>query len=221
MKAFSSCAGLAGLCAIGIAVAALPGRPVHAAEGTENPTYKAARELADKIQGMTQGSGAAAKAPEEPLAKVDPCTLLTDAEARRFFPKAKAGERERTREKYGITACLWDHPADRLGLQLTLGAKPGSSREEAEGISIGFIDPLKPGARPDIRYEKIDGVGSEAVAVVEKADEKRGILSDAAYLYTQRGDVQLMVMAVDLARGDRGAALKTLQEIGRAAAGRL
>jgi len=46
-------------------------------------------------------------------------------------------------------------------------------------------------------------------------------LSDAAYLYTQRGDVQLMVIAVDLARGDRTAALKTLREIGRVAVGRL
>ena len=220
MKPLSSRAVPAGLCAIGIALLATLGRPVHAAEGPESPAYKAARELADKIQGKTQGSGAA-KAPEEPLAKVDPCTLLTDAEARRYFPKAKAGERERTREKYGITACLWDHPAGRLVLQLTLGAKSGSSREEAEGISMGFIDPLKSAARREVRYEKIEGVGSEAVAVVEKADEKRGILSDAAYLYTQRGDVQLMVMAADLARGDRAAALKTLQEIGRVAAGRL
>lgn len=106
-------------------------------------------------------------------------------------------------------------------MQLTLGAKPGSSGDEAEGIAIGFVDPLKPAARKQIRFERIDGVGSEAAAVVEQADEKRGILSDAAYLYTQRGDVQLMVIAVDLARGDRTAALKTLREIGRVAVGRL
>jgi hypothetical protein len=116
---------------------------------------------------------------------------------------------------------VWDHPAGKLVLQLTVGAKPGSSREEAEGIAFGFVDPLKPAARKQIRFEKIDGVGSEAVAVVEQADEKRGILSDAAYLYTQRGDVQLMVMAVDLARGDRTAALKAMREIGKVAAARL
>jgi hypothetical protein len=204
--------------AIGLALALSAAQPAPAAE---NPTYDAARELADKIQGMTQGKGGAAPAPAEPLAKADPCKLLSDAEARQYFPKAKAGERERTREKYGITACIWDHPTGKLVLQLTLGAKPGSSREEAEGIAIGFTDPFNQAARKQIRFETVEGVGSEAVAVVEKADDKRGILSDAAYLYTQRGDVQLMVMAPDLARGDRAAALKTMREIGRVAAGRL
>lgn len=219
MKNLLSRAGaVSGLCALAVAFASAPGSVAQAAD---NSTYDAARELADKIQRMSQGNGAAAKAPEEPLPKVDPCTLLTHAEARQHFPKAKAAERERTREKYGITACLWDHPAGRLVIQLTLGAKPGSSNEEAQGLAIGFVDPLKRGADREIRYERIDGVGAEAVAVVEKSDKARGILSDAAYLYTQRGDVQLLVAAVDLARGDRTAALKTLRELGKLAAGRL
>ena len=204
--------------ALGAAILMSVAQPVRAAD---NPSYNAARELADKIQSMTQGKDAAAKHQTEPLAKADPCKLLTDAEARQYFPKTKPGEREKTREKYGITACVWDHPTGKLVLQLTLGAKPGSSSEEAEGIAMGFTDPFNQAARKQIRFEKIEGVGSEAVAVVEKADEKRGILSDVAYLYTQRGDVQLMVMAPDLARGDRGAALKTMREIGKVAAGRL
>ena len=142
---------------------------------------------------MFQNTGCLFCQAESVAAKVDPCALLTDAEARQHFPKAKAAERERTREKYGITACLWDHPAGRLVLQLTLGAKPGSSTEEAQGLALGFVDPLKRRAGQEIRYEKIDGEGGEAVAVVEKADKARGILSDAAYLYTQRGDVPLLV----------------------------
>lgn len=217
---FSRVGAFAGLLALATAFALSAGRSAQAAE---DQTYKAARELADKIQSMTQGGagGAGVKPAAEPLPKADPCSLLTSAEARQYFPKAKASARERDREKYGITACIWDHPAGRLVLQLTLGAKPGSSNEETQGLVSGFVDPFKPAAQAQVRIEKIDGVGSEAAAVVEKADEKRGILSDAAYLYTQRGDVQLLVMAVDLARGDRTAALKTLREIGRVAVGRL
>lgn len=217
---FSRARAVVGLLALGGAIAILSGGSALAADDS---TYKAARELADKIQSMTQGGGGATgvKAATEPLPKVDPCSLLTGAEVRQYFPKAKAPVRERDREKYGITACIWDHPAGRLVLQLTLGAEPGSSNDEAQGLVLGFVDPLKPGVREQVRIEKIDGVGSEAAAVVEKADEKRGILSDAAYLYTQRGDVQLLVAAVDLARGDRSAALNTLREIGRIAAGRL
>ena len=209
-----------GLFGVALVIVMLPGRTAQAAD---DPTYQAARDLADKIQGITQGASGAsdAKASTEPLAKVDPCTLMTDAEVRKFFPQAKVGQRERAREKYGLTACFWDHPGGRLALQLSLGATPGSSMEEAQGIAQGFVDPLKRSARKEVRYETIDGVGSEAVAVVEKADENRGILSNAAYLYTQRGDVQLMIMAVDLARGDRAGALKVLRDIGTIAARRL
>lgn len=196
--------------------------PVHAADKS---AYDSARELADKIGAATKGAAGAPKSAAadtgDALPKGDPCTLLTDGEVRTYFPKASAAQRERTREKYGIVACLWDHPAGRLGAQVTLGAKPGSSAEEARGISVGFVDPFKLGAGKSIRYEKITGVGDEAVAVVEKSDEKQGIVSDVAYLYTQRGDRQLMIMATDLARGDRATALKTLQELGRAAAARL
>lgn len=177
----------------------------------------AAAALAMSLLPATVGNALAA----EPLPKGDPCRLLTDGEVRKFYPKASAGQRERTREKYGIVACVWDHPVGKLVAQVTLGAKPGSSMEEAQGIAIGFLDPLKPASRKAVRYEKVVGVGDEAVGVVERSDEKQGVLNDAAYLYTQRGDQQLLIIAVDLARGDRSAALKTLQEIGRIAAGRL
>ncbi|MGE0798542.1 MAG: hypothetical protein AB7G13_06510 [Lautropia sp.] len=210
-----SIAPIPAVCAVLIAAGLLAAQP-PARAADDNATYRAARELADKIQ---QATGA--KPPAEPIAKQDPCALLTAAEVRQVYPNARPAERERGREKYGITACLWSHPAGRLVVQLTLGAAPGSSREEAEGLVIGFVDPLKPGAGKTIRVERIDGVGSEAAAVVETADPNRGVLGNAAYLYTQRGNVQLLVSAPDLARGDRAAALKTLADLGRKAAGRL
>ncbi|HMN78851.1 MAG TPA: hypothetical protein PKA20_02860 [Burkholderiaceae bacterium] len=185
----------------------------------DRSSKRAAAAAALVMSAMPVALGSAAAA--EPLPKGDPCRLLTDGEVRKFYPKASAGQRERTREKYGIVACVWDHPVGKLVAQVTLGAQPGSSMEEAQGIAIGFLDPLKPASRKAVRYEKVTGVGDEAVGVVERGDEKQGVLNDAAYLYTQRGDQQLLIIAVDLARGDRAAALKTLQEIGRTAAARL
>ncbi len=181
--------------------------------------YDDARKLADKIRENTQ-AGQAPAGPNDALPKADPCALLTAAEVARYFPKAGAAERERSREKYGIAACMWNHPAGRFVLQLTL-ADPGTTREETEGLVAGFVDPLRPGAGKAVRVERVPGVGDEAWAVVEKKDDKAGILSDVAYLYTQRGRQMLGVMAVDLARGDRAAALKALGELGRLAAARL
>lgn len=186
-----------------------------AGKSANDRAFDEARELADKIKGATNPG-----APAEKLPKGDPCKLVTDAEVRRAYPKASSAKPERTREKYGIAACTWEHPAGRFVVQLT-NADPKSTSDEARGLSIGFVDPLKSGAARNIRLEKITDVGEEAVAVVEQQDEKKGILSDAAYLITQRGDRQVLIMAMDLARGDRAVALKTLADFGRAAAGRL
>ncbi|MFM9888547.1 MAG: hypothetical protein ACKVQT_36455, partial [Burkholderiales bacterium] len=76
-------------------------------------------------------------------------------------------------------------------------------------------------AAANVRYETIKGVGDEAIALVEPADPKRGILTDSAYLITQRGDQQAMLFSSTLAKRDRAEALKKLEELGKAAAGRL
>ncbi len=200
---------------------------VAADKSANERAFDEARELADKIKAMTNpgaknaekgATGASAEAGKLP--KGDPCKLLADTEVRKVFPKASTAKPERTREKYGIAACLWEHPAGRFAVQLT-NADPKSTAEEARGLAIGFVDPLKSGAARNVRFEKIAGVGDEAMAVVEQQDEKKGILSDAAYLITQRGDRQVMIIAVDLARGDRAVALKALADLGRAAVGRL
>lgn len=194
---------------------ALPGVALaQAAGGTAkgDAAAREARELADKLRGPS--------AQAEPLPKGDPCALLADADVRRHFPKASAPQRERTREKYGITACMWEHPAGRLVVQLTI-ADPGTVGDEVRGLVAGFVDPLMRDASKAVRIEKLAGVGADAWGVVERADAKRGILSDVAYMITERGERQLMIGAVDLARGDRAAALKALEDLGRTARGRM
>ena len=77
----------------------------------EKPAYDQARELADKLKAAQKGGNASASAEAtSKLPKGDPCKLLTDDEVRRAFPEAKAGQRERNNEQYGIAACVWKYP---------------------------------------------------------------------------------------------------------------
>ncbi|MFN0303971.1 MAG: hypothetical protein ACKVQU_26865 [Burkholderiales bacterium] len=179
-----------------------------------------ARDLADKIKKATQGGGAAPSEAAVKLPKGDPCKVLTDADVRKVFPDAKSGQRERRNEQYGMTACFWDYPGGRFAVQVSV-EQPGTVKNEIRGMSLGFVDPLKAGAAANVRYETIKGVGDDAMAIVEPADAKRGILTDSAYLITQRGDQQAMLFSSTLARRDRAEALKKLEELGKAAAGRL
>lgn len=197
---------------------------LHAPAGAQSDaakaaqTQKEARELADKIQKQTGGS--ASKAPAEPLAKTDPCTIFTIGELSKRFAKVEAPKRDRSREKYGFVSCSWAHAGGSVGVDITL-EKPRTAEETARGWIAGFVDPLKPGASKSVRVERVAGVGDEAFAIVEPRDAKKGVLGDVAYLITQRGEQQLMVGAMALATGDRAAALATLTELGRIAAGRL
>lgn len=182
---------------------------------------KEALEHADKIEKLSKPGGKpAAKDPMSELPTGDPCALIKDTEVRKIYPKASAGKPERTREKYGIVACVWDYPTGKFVVQL-MKAEPKTAVDEARGLIDGVVDPLKPGAGKAVRLETIHGVGDEAGAVVEQKDEKRGILNDAAYIITQRGERQIWIMDSELARGDRAKALKTLEEWGKAAVGRL
>jgi len=84
-----------------------------------------------------------------------------------------------------------------------------------------MVDPLKPQAAKSLRYETIAGIGDAARAVVERRDDARGILSDVACLFTTRGDKALSLCSGDLPKLERAHALKTLQDLGRAAAARM
>ena len=161
---------------------------------------------------------AAGKAADE-LAPADPCRLLTTADVGTVFAGAKAGVPERTREKYGITACQWDTPGGRLVLQLWEG-EPNSTENEIRGLVTGVVDPLKPSAQQSIRYERVN-VGTPAMVVVERANAQAGILNDCALLVTQRGEQVVVLFSTGLAQRDRAAAIRALSSLAERAVGRL
>lgn len=151
----------------------------------------------------------------------DPCDLLTDAEVRNAFAQATAGKRDHALDKNGILTCLWDTPTDRFVVQV-YSVSSGTAEDELRGRMAGSIDPMMPGAAEHVRYERLAGVGDEAMLVVEKADQQRGILADTAMLVTRRGDrIAVLFTGSSLAGGDRASALRTLETLGRSVAKRL
>ncbi len=155
-----------------------------------------------------------------PRAADDPCRLLTDSEVHSMLAGAKPGVRERSREEYGIRACVWDTDTGQFALQLW-SAKSSNVDNEIRGLASGFLDPVNPAAQNNVRYESIAGVGDQAMAVVETQDEKRGILSDVALLVAQHGNQILELQSSDLPHSERATALKTLTTLGRTAIDRL
>jgi hypothetical protein len=149
----------------------------------------------------------------------NPCRLLSDAEVAAVFRGSKSGIPERTREKYGITACVWSTPGGSFAVQLWTG-EPGTAEDEIRGLMIGIVDPLKPSAQGSVRFETVD-VGERAMVAIEKQDAQRGILNDAAVLVTQRGEQILVLQSTELARRERPAALAALTSLAKQAVSRL
>ena len=148
------------------------------------------------------------------------CRLLTDAEVRAVFPGAGKGVPERTREKYGITACVWSGDFGRFAVQTWKG-EGNSADEEARGLATGFIDPLDRKAAGNVRYESVAGVGDQATAVLETRDAQRGILTNVAMLVALKQDDMLVLLADDLAQRNRADALAKLRLLAGSAARRL
>ena len=146
----------------------------------------------------------------------DPCRLLTRAEVAGVLPGAQSGKPERSREAYGIRACVWEWEGGSFALQLLPG-KHGAAGE-MRGLALGYTNPL---ARNSVRYETVAGVGEAALAAVEPVDPARGVIADMAMLAAQRGAQVMVLQCAALARGDRMAALKALTVLGRMAVARL
>ena len=123
--------------------------------------------------------------------------------------------------KLNANAGSWKDSKGVLVVAVQESFSSGSAREDVEGMAIGFTDPLNPQARNGVRFEQFNGLGNDAAGFVERADAARGILSDGAMLSIRRGEHTIWVMSNQLSRRDRTAALKTLQELGQAAARRL
>jgi hypothetical protein len=150
----------------------------------------------------------------------DPCTLLTTAEVQQAFPGATAGRLDRELEKYGLLRCEWKYPGGRL--ILIAGADgPDPLMDEAQGMTQTFLDPLRADAGRHVRYEKLSGVGDEAIAVVERVDKAKGFMQDGAILVVQRGTRQVSMLSSDLARRERADALRVLSDLGKAIAKRM
>lgn len=149
-----------------------------------------------------------------------PCELLTTAEVQRVFPGSKDGRLDRSQEKAGIVSCVWSYPTGIL--QIVTGDEvPETPKEEAEGWTSIFLDPLRMDAERHVRYEVLAGVGDEAVAIVEAEDKAKGFARDGAILVVRRGKQQVSALSSNLGRRDRAEALRVLTELGKAIAKRL
>ncbi|HEY6124939.1 MAG TPA: hypothetical protein VIV63_09815 [Steroidobacteraceae bacterium] len=149
----------------------------------------------------------------------DPCALTSDNEVRKVFADAKAGVRDHSLDKYDIATCTWDTPANTFVVQLFTAH--GSAEDEVRSRISGSVDPVKPGAGANIRYDSLAGIGDSAVVAAEKADDQQGILADAAVLGIRRGERMVVLFSRSLIDGDRAATVKGLEALGRDAATRL
>ena len=86
---------------------------------------------------------------------------------------------------------------------------------------MGVADPTRADAQGAVRLEKIAGVGEDAVAIVEKADEQRGILTTTALLTLRKNGRIATIASGFLDNTDRARALEQLATLGKAAADRL
>lgn len=148
-----------------------------------------------------------------------PCAIVTDAEVRKVFPGAESGVRDHSMDQYGMASCKWETPANTLAVQTFTSTE--TVENELRGRMLGFLDPLKPGLRDGIRYDKIAGIGDSAMAVAVKADEAGGILADSAMLAVQRGDRVVVLFTRVLVDGDPAASIKALEALAPSAALRL
>jgi hypothetical protein len=159
--------------------------------------------------------------------KLDACALLTAAEMQPAFPGTKpgtAGRRDPSLEKAGIFRCEWTHNTGRVVLVAGADSADDSPLDEAKTLMAAFVDPTRPDAERHVRFETLPGVGDKAVAILERQDKAKGITDNGLVLVVRRGQRQVALMAMppgDLARRERGDALKVLADLGRAIAKRL
>lgn len=158
--------------------------------------------------------------PAPAQARVEPCSLLTQAEVTAALPAAQAGRQERSDEPYGIRTCIWSTPEGELNLQV-FDAGPGSVENEIRGLSFGLVDIRSKKAATAVRLEAIPGVGDQTIALVEKEDLERGIRKGNALIVSQVGTRLVVLRAAELADSDRKRALATLVGLAKAATGRL
>jgi hypothetical protein len=189
--------------------------PVGAQSPAANQRYKDASKTATDIRKAT-GSKAA---PQEQLPSGDPCTILAVGDVQKIFPGVKP-ERSKRLEEYGTTECAWKGPSGTALIVQESYNEDTNAKQTALGKAQGFIDPMSASAAKNVRVEAFPALG-DAAAIVEKADRKKGILSDAALMELRKGRHNISMVSGDLPDKDRAAALKSFEALGRVAAQRL
>jgi hypothetical protein len=178
---------------------------------------RAAEKTARDLRSATGAKPAAKKLPEG-----DPCTIVSLADVQKVFPGAKAGERSKRLEEYGITECGWKGADGQIALVVQESYNSGTSaREDALGMAQGFTDPLSQRALKNVRIETVAGLSGDGAAFVETADKARGILGDGAFMSLRRGAHNITLGSGELPRRDRAAAVKAFADLARVAEKRL
>jgi hypothetical protein len=153
-----------------------------------------------------------------PIAGDGPCALLTITEVRQAFPDSQPGEPDRN--SGSARACGWSHRGGRLSIAIA-PASSGPIKDDAAMWAREWLDPFRRDAVSNLRFEVLRSVGDDAIALVEAADARRGLVDSGAMLIVRRGSTQATVMASSLASRDRSEALRILEQLGSALAARL
>jgi hypothetical protein len=153
------------------------------------------------------------------------CGLLTLSEVRNVLPEAAKAVHKDNLVDQGIDGCGWYVASGKYPvLELSVWQVSGSDdtpMSNAETLAMGFADPLRSDAQRAIRIEKITGVGEDSVAIVEKIDAARGIMTTGAMLTFQKNGKIATVATSQLAERERPTALEQLAALGKAVARRL
>ena len=162
-------------------------------------------------------------AAEVPLPKDDPCGLLTMSEIRRALPKVTKATREESLVAYGMKGCDWHGATGKAPmLEVRVWQVSGADdtpMDNARTLAMGVADPTRAGTQEAVRLEKLAGIGEDAVAIVEKTDEARGILTTCAFISLQKNGRIVTMASSDIAAGDRSLALEQLKALGKAGGG--
>ena len=141
-----------------------------------------------------------------------------------MVPHASRVERNDNLSTYGIAACSWYGTGKAPVVDVSVWDKSGAddtAESNLKSLAMGIADPTRPGTQAAVRIEKVAGLGENAFAIVEKADEARGILSNGALLSVQKNDRIATVASSYVAFDDRAKALDQLTALGKAVAARL
>lgn len=149
-----------------------------------------------------------------------PCRLLTDAEVRSVLPGAASGTRNTESLQYGLDRCAWEARTGRMGLEVSK-VEPAAFENELRAELQGAVDPRIQGALGRIAFVTVPGIGDQAIAVREKGDAQRGILTDVALIAVQRGHRMAVLMIHQSSRDAGLPTLDTLKDLARPLATRL